>query len=219
MPFWFSYEKTSSKWNLCICCEQKKETISSWQECKYDMLMWTLLFLVAVVYSSEDVKFQALLGNKDKMILIFIEYEIFGEGPQIWSKIFNHGRRQNFKITMVNWYKLVNFDHDHSSTVNLKVVGGKIFMKLIFVVKCSYRCQETTISNPPESLGGGHPFCARKDLAPRANFRKSQNLVFCFSGQVRHQNKGFLTRGIDCRWSQILKTFHFRSRLDFYIFR
>ena len=64
-------------------------------------------------------------------------------------------------------------------------------MKLIFVVKCSYGCQETTISNPPESLGGGPPFCARKDLAPRANFRKSQNLVFCFSGQVRHQNKGF----------------------------
>ena len=92
-------------------------------------------------------------------------------------------------------------------------------MKLIFVAKCSYRCQETTISNPPESLGGGPPFCARKDLAPRANFRKSQNLIFCFPGQVRHQNKGFLTRGIDCRWSQILKTFHFRSRLDFYIFR
>ena len=46
----------------------------------------------------------------------------------------------------------------HFSTVNLKVVGGKIFMKLIFVVKCSYRCQETTISNPPESLGGGPPF-------------------------------------------------------------
>ena len=101
------------------------------------------------------------------------------------------------------------------STVNLKVVGGKIFMKLIFVVKCSYRCQETTISYPPESLGGGPPFRARKDLAPRANFRKSQNLIFCFSGQVRHQNEGFLTRGINCRWSQILKTFHFRSRLDF----
>ena len=104
------------------------------------------------------------------------------------------------------------------STVNLRklrLVLGKIFMKLIFVVKCSYRCQETTISNPPESLGGGPPFYARKDLAPRANFRKSQNLVFCFSGQVRHQNKGFLTRGIDCRWSQILKTFHFRLRLDF----
>ena len=91
-------------------------------------------------------------------------------------------------------------------------------MKLIFVAKCSYRCQETTKTNPPESLGGGPPFCTRKDLAPRANFRKSQNLVFCFSGQVRHQNKGFLTRGIDCRWSQILKTFIFDQGLIFTYF-
>ena len=94
------------------------------------MLMWTLLFLVAVVYSSEDVKFQALLGNKDKMILIFIEYEIFGEGPQIWSKIFNHGRRQNFKITMVNWYKLVNFVHDHSQNLRIPWSNGQIWLIL-----------------------------------------------------------------------------------------
>ena len=50
-------------------------------------------------------------------------------------------------------------------------------MKLIFVVKCSYGCQETTISNPPESLGGG-PLFARVKIWPRARIFENLKILF-----------------------------------------
>ena len=91
-----------------------------------------------------------------------------------------------------------------TSTVNLKVPGGKIGVKLIFVAKCSWRCQETTIWNPPESDGGGPPFYARKVFRPRAILWIFPNDDFYQHSQDRYANRGFLTRGIDSRWSQDL---------------
>ena len=98
------------------------------------------------------------------------------------------------------------------STVNLaklRLIFGKKHVKLIFVAKCSQRCQETTISNPLESLGGGPPFCTRKDLRPRAEGYNFKNLYFCNNIHNRYQIKGFLARGIDSKRSHNTKMLTF----------
>ena len=89
-----------------------------------------------------------------------------------------HGSRNNESTFFQAMYlsdsfaDLGNTEQDFTySTVNLaklRLIFGKKHVKLIFVAKCSKRCQETTIWNPPESLGGGPPFYARKVFCPRA---------------------------------------------------